>query len=110
LPTLYFSVLMLAHLLDHFMFSSSRLTRKTKSIIFGICAFAIVGSFWWFKGLAFGIDGPINDHKGLLWRKVRESFLDALFTIDVVTSELEHLQLMSCFVMFKSCSRTNRCL
>ena len=32
--------------------------------------FTIVGTFWWFKGVAFGIDGPINDHWGLKWRSV----------------------------------------
>ncbi|KAF8227100.1 glycosyltransferase family 39 protein [Tricholoma matsutake] len=69
LPTLYFSVLMLAHLLDHFIFSSKRYTRRTKAIYFGICAFSIVGTFWWFKGVAFGIEGPIREHTGLLWRK-----------------------------------------
>jgi len=69
LPTLYFSVLMAAHLLDHFIFSSRRLKTKTKWIVFGICSSAIVGTFWLFKGLAFGMDGPIADHKGLLWRK-----------------------------------------
>ncbi|KAG9226494.1 hypothetical protein CCMSSC00406_0005839 [Pleurotus cornucopiae] len=69
LPTLYFAVLMLAHLLDHFIFSSRRLTQKTKWISFGVCFFLIFGCFWWFKGLAFGIDGPIGDHKGLGWRK-----------------------------------------
>jgi dolichyl-phosphate-mannose-protein mannosyltransferase len=70
LPTLYFSVLMLAHLLDHFIFSSRRYTPDTKAIWFGICAFSIVGTFWWFKGMAFGIDGPIAEHTGLLWRNV----------------------------------------
>ncbi|RDB23014.1 Dolichyl-phosphate-mannose--protein mannosyltransferase 2 [Hypsizygus marmoreus] len=69
LPTLYFSVLMLAHLLDHFIFSSRRFTDKTKSIVFGVCALSIIGTFWWFKGLAFGIEGPINEHWGLRWRK-----------------------------------------
>ncbi|KAF8889886.1 glycosyltransferase family 39 protein [Infundibulicybe gibba] len=69
LPTLYFSVLMFAHLLDHFVFSSRRLTIKTKWIVFGVFATAIFGTFWWFKGLAFGIDGPINEHKGLRWRE-----------------------------------------
>lgn len=61
---------MLAHLLDHFIFSSKRYTRRTKAIYFGICAFSIVGTFWWFKGVAFGIEGPIREHTGLLWRKV----------------------------------------
>jgi len=64
---------MAAHLLDHFVFSSRRLQQNTKAVIFGIIAFMIVANFWWFKGLAFGIDGPIADHWGLLWRDV--SFL-----------------------------------
>ncbi|OSD08401.1 glycosyltransferase family 39 protein [Trametes coccinea BRFM310] len=68
LPTLYFSVLMFAHLLDHFVFSARRLSTRTKQIVFGICVVAIVGTFWWFRGVAWGIDGPINDHWGLKWR------------------------------------------
>ena len=82
LPTLYFSVLMLGHLLDHFIFSSQRYTTKTKAICFGVCAFLIVGTFWWFRGMAFGIEGPISKHKGLLWRKV--SFI--LFFISVMAA------------------------
>ncbi|PFH46089.1 glycosyltransferase family 39 protein [Amanita thiersii Skay4041] len=69
LPTLYFSVLMFAHVLDHVVFSSRRFTEKTKWIAFGIIAGLIVCTFWWFRGVAFGIDGPVNDHWGLLWRK-----------------------------------------
>ncbi|KIL67087.1 glycosyltransferase family 39 protein [Amanita muscaria Koide BX008] len=69
LPTLYFAVLMFAHLLDHFVFSSKRLSTKTKTIVFGIVTGTIVLTFWWFKGLAFGIEGPINDYWGLQWRK-----------------------------------------
>ncbi|KAJ7284717.1 glycosyltransferase family 39 protein [Mycena rebaudengoi] len=69
LPTLYFAVLMTAHLLDHFIFSARRLTLRTKWIAFGICAGSVLFCFWWFKAVAFGIDGPITEHKGLLWRK-----------------------------------------
>ncbi|KAF8624120.1 hypothetical protein AX15_006029 [Amanita polypyramis BW_CC] len=69
LPTLYFSVLMFGHLLDHFIFSSRRLSMRTKWIAFGTMAGAIVLTFWWFRGLVFGIDGPINNHWGLLWRE-----------------------------------------
>ncbi|KAF9448288.1 glycosyltransferase family 39 protein [Macrolepiota fuliginosa MF-IS2] len=71
LPTLYFSVLMLAHVLDHFVFSARRLSDRTKAITFGVIAFVIVANFWWFRGVAFGIDGPINQHRGLKWREVR---------------------------------------
>ncbi|TCD70275.1 Protein O-mannosyltransferase 2 [Steccherinum ochraceum] len=69
LPTLYFAVLMFAHMIDHFIFSSRRLNERTKWIAFGVITGLLVASFWWFKGVAFGIDGPINDHWGLHWRK-----------------------------------------
>ena len=70
LPTLYFAVLMLAHVLDHFIFSSRLLTTKVKNIFFGVFAFLLLFSFWWFKGVAFGIEGPIAEYKGLQWRRV----------------------------------------
>lgn len=70
LPTLYFSILMLAHLIDHFVFTTKRLSEKTKWIVFGVLSFSIVACFWWFKGFAFGMDGPIEEHWGLRWRKV----------------------------------------
>jgi len=69
LPTLYFAVLMAAHMFDHFVFTARRLSERTKSIVFAAVAFAIVANFWWFRGVAWGIDGPINDHWGLEWRK-----------------------------------------
>ncbi|KAH8798445.1 glycosyltransferase family 39 protein [Flagelloscypha sp. PMI_526] len=69
LPTLYFSVLMFAHIFDHFVFSSPRFSQQTKAIVFGVLAFAIVSVFWWFSGLAFGVEGPIKDEWGLGWRR-----------------------------------------
>jgi len=60
---------MFAHILDHFIFSA-RWKDSTKRVAFGICAFLLVGNFWWFRGMAWGIDGPINEHWGLAWRKV----------------------------------------
>ncbi|EIW84678.1 glycosyltransferase family 39 protein [Coniophora puteana RWD-64-598 SS2] len=69
LPTLYFAVLMFGHVFDHFFFSSRRLSTKTKRIVFGVVTFLIVANFWWFRGLAWGMEGPINDHWGLQWRK-----------------------------------------
>ncbi|KIY49058.1 glycosyltransferase family 39 protein [Fistulina hepatica ATCC 64428] len=70
LPTLYFSVLMLGHMLDHFVFSSRRFSQQTKRIVFMVCAMSIIWCFWWFKDMAFGMDGAIREHKGLAWRKV----------------------------------------
>jgi len=68
LPTLYFAVLTSAHVLDHFVFTTRRLSERTKWIVFAVVVTAIVGTFWWFRGVAFGIDGPINDHWGIKWR------------------------------------------
>ena len=65
---------MLSHVLDHFIFSSRRYTKKTKNIVFGVLVFIVVFNFWWFKGLVFGIQGPIGDYKGLQWRKVCDFF------------------------------------
>lgn len=62
---------MLAHLLDHFVFTARRLSVRTKRIVFGVSVFTILACFWWFKGVSFGIDGPINEHWGLKWRSVR---------------------------------------
>jgi dolichyl-phosphate-mannose--protein O-mannosyl transferase len=56
-------VLMLSHVLGHFIFSSKRYTTKTKAIIFGVLSSILLFTFWWFKGAAFGISGPIADHK-----------------------------------------------
>ncbi|KIY70267.1 glycosyltransferase family 39 protein [Cylindrobasidium torrendii FP15055 ss-10] len=69
LPTLYFAVIMFSHMLDHFVFSSKRLTTKTKWISFGVLSSAIFLNFWWFRGMAFGMEGPIGNHTGLAWRK-----------------------------------------
>jgi hypothetical protein len=86
---------MLAHMLDHFVFSSRQLSHRTKLISFGVCVFVIVSTFWWFKGVAFGIDGPITEHTGLLWRKVSRPLRLGRFDFaDVVDAELEYLQPM----------------
>src|SRR6266576_619022 len=74
LPTLYFAVLMFGHLLDHFIFSSRRISTNTKWIAFGTIAGAIVLTFLWLSGMAFGLAGPVSQHWGLQWRKVRRPF------------------------------------
>jgi hypothetical protein len=71
---------MAAHMLDHFVFTARRLSERTKSIVFAVVAFAIVANFWWFRGVAWGIDGPISEHWGLGWRKVSCRFLFSFFS------------------------------
>ncbi|WRT64632.1 uncharacterized protein IL334_001565 [Kwoniella shivajii] len=68
LPTLYFAVLMAGHVLDLMIFSSIRRSQFKKGIWFALWAGSVVLSFWWFKDLALGIYGPVNDHWGWMWR------------------------------------------
>lgn len=60
---------MVGHLFNHFVFAA-RISEKTKWIVFAAAVSVIVGVFWWFRGIAFGITGPIGDYWGLGWRKV----------------------------------------
>ena len=70
LPTLWFAVLMIGHMLDTFVFQSSKRSNRAKWIWFGVFAGSVFLCFMWFRGVAFGITGPIKDHRGLRWRKV----------------------------------------
>ncbi|KAB5595729.1 Dolichyl-phosphate-mannose-protein mannosyltransferase [Ceratobasidium theobromae] len=68
LPALWFSIIMVGHLFNHFVFTA-RISEQTKWIVFVSAVSLIVGVFWWFRGIAFGIAGPIGDYWGLAWRK-----------------------------------------
>jgi dolichyl-phosphate-mannose-protein mannosyltransferase len=70
LPTLWFSVLMTGVLLDHFFFKSKKFTKKTKIGIFTIVATLIIGTGWYFRMCAWGIEGPAKELSGRKWREV----------------------------------------
>jgi dolichyl-phosphate-mannose-protein mannosyltransferase len=69
LPTLWFAVLMAGHVLETFFFGSPKRSFRAKLVWFAIWTGAVVLSFWWFKDLALGIYGPVNEHKGWRWRR-----------------------------------------
>ncbi|EST08282.1 Glycosyl transferase, family 39 [Kalmanozyma brasiliensis GHG001] len=81
LPILYFAVLMLVHLMDHFLWRPTTamyyfgakqrkpLTEAVKNAAFVVSVVAVAGAFWWFKDNSYGFRGDINKHKGLKWRK-----------------------------------------
>ncbi|KAF8321170.1 glycosyltransferase family 39 protein [Clavulina sp. PMI_390] len=70
LPTLWFAVLMTGHVLDQLVFADRRKFKEvTKNVVFGLCAFAVVGTFWWFRKISFGIEGPVGEQKGWQWRR-----------------------------------------
>jgi hypothetical protein len=61
---------MFGHIVDHFVLTSRILSERTKWITYGVLMLSIVANFWWFRGMALGIDGPIKDYWGVHWRKV----------------------------------------
>ena len=71
---------MLGHLFNHFVFAA-RISERTKWSVFTITVSLVVGVFWWFRGIAWGIDGPIGDYWGLKWRKVRLASFPLLFLL-----------------------------
>lgn len=68
LPTLWFAVLMAGHVLDLWFFANPRFSQRTQLICFIVWTGAVVLNFWWFKDLALGIRGNVNDHHGWQWR------------------------------------------
>ena len=81
LPILYFAVIMLAHLLDHFLWRPTTamyylggrqrkpLPEGLKNLAFLLSVLAVTSSFWWFRNNSYGFHGDIKRHKGLKWRK-----------------------------------------
>lgn len=57
LPTLWFSIIMVGLMLDHFFFKSRRLTPRAKRVVFALVVGAVVGTFWLFRACAWGIEG-----------------------------------------------------
>jgi dolichyl-phosphate-mannose-protein mannosyltransferase len=56
--------------LDHLFFGNPRDNRPQSRRLawFVVWTLAVVVNFWWFKDLALGVHGNINDHKGWKWR------------------------------------------
>ncbi|KAI7907111.1 Dolichyl-phosphate-mannose-protein mannosyltransferase-domain-containing protein [Cokeromyces recurvatus] len=65
-PALYFSILMVPFLMDHFTRNSPKLVQ---SIIFGVVYIAVIATFIHFAPISFGLTGPITDYKSLQWRE-----------------------------------------
>lgn len=59
---------MAGHMLELLVFSSTKRSKFAKNIWFIVLTGLVVGNFWWFKDLALGIYGPVNDHPGWMWR------------------------------------------
>ena len=59
---------MAGHVLDHFFFSPVRRGRLSKIFWFTFWTGPVLVSFWWFKDLALGVSGPVNDQWGWKWR------------------------------------------
>ena len=65
-PALYFSILMVPFLLDHFTTHS---TAKRRQIVFTIAFTLIILTFIYFSPIAFGMRGPADSYSGRQWLK-----------------------------------------
>ncbi|KAG9301385.1 hypothetical protein G9A89_018057 [Geosiphon pyriformis] len=54
-PALYFSILLVGFIFDHF---TSAFNRNTRNAIFGFAYVLVIVVFWYFKDIAFGMDYP----------------------------------------------------
>ncbi|KAG2219943.1 hypothetical protein INT45_010457 [Circinella minor] len=65
-PALYFSILMVPFLLDHFTTHS---TPKRRKIVFTIAFTLVILTFIYFSPIAFGMTGPADSYRGRQWFK-----------------------------------------
>jgi dolichyl-phosphate-mannose-protein mannosyltransferase len=65
-PALYFSILMVPFLMDHFTQNASQ---RVQWMVFIPVYVAVIGTFIHFAPISFGLEGPITDYTSLQWRK-----------------------------------------
>ncbi|KAG0140808.1 hypothetical protein CROQUDRAFT_674442 [Cronartium quercuum f. sp. fusiforme G11] len=78
LPTLWFGIITSGLILDHFVFRNPSIAPARRRAFFGGLACAIVGTGWWFRACAWGIDGPVSAYTGRQWRKSWNLYEDHL--------------------------------
>ena len=67
LPALYFAILVLGLVLDHTLMRRN-IPERFKWFVFAVLAINTVVTFYHFRGVVFGMTGPIAQHKHLRWR------------------------------------------
>ncbi|KAI9488653.1 glycosyltransferase family 39 protein [Zychaea mexicana] len=65
-PALYFSILMVPFLMDHF---TQRATPRRRQMVFTIAFTAVILTFVYFSPFAFGMRGPASEYSGRQWFK-----------------------------------------
>ncbi|KAI9312190.1 Dolichyl-phosphate-mannose-protein mannosyltransferase-domain-containing protein [Dichotomocladium elegans] len=63
-PALYFSILMVPFLLDHF---TAHHSSKQRAIVFGVALTAVGAAFVFFSPIAFGMTGPVENYASRMW-------------------------------------------
>ncbi|KAI7868703.1 Dolichyl-phosphate-mannose-protein mannosyltransferase-domain-containing protein [Spinellus fusiger] len=63
-PALYFTVLMVPFVMDHF---TRRYSHQTQWIVFSVLCSLLLAVFIYFAPITFGMAGPIADYKGRQW-------------------------------------------
>ncbi|ODV74499.1 dolichyl-phosphate-mannose-protein mannosyltransferase PMT2 [Cyberlindnera jadinii NRRL Y-1542] len=73
LPALYFAMIVLVFLLEHFTrpLREGKTTKKTIIYwsIYIVWYIVVIGTFWYFRHISFGLEGPSRDYEYLNWLK-----------------------------------------
>lgn len=98
LPCLIFAVLCLGFMIDHFVFRSKYLSERAKTAFFIGAASAVVGVWYLYRHIAWGIEGNVNEVSArweLTNRQMRRLTRAGHRTVPLLEmeEELEHLQL-----------------
>ena len=73
LPCLIFAMLTLGFMLDHFIFGNRKLKPRTKAAAFTACASIVVGVWWWYRRIAWGIEGNVNEVSGTKCEQIAQT-------------------------------------
>ncbi|KAI8141008.1 Dolichyl-phosphate-mannose-protein mannosyltransferase-domain-containing protein [Fennellomyces sp. T-0311] len=65
-PALYFSILMVPFLLDHY---TAGLSDRARWAVFGTVYAVVILTFIYFAPVAYGMEGPISNYRGRRWLK-----------------------------------------
>jgi dolichyl-phosphate-mannose-protein mannosyltransferase len=65
-PALYFGILLVPFLVDHF---TAKLNKRTQLLIWSAIYISVIGVFLHFAPLAYGMVGPASNYSSRQWRK-----------------------------------------
>ena len=69
LPALYFALIIFCYCIDTLLslLPKTGTGRAIKTLLYVFFGAGTIGCFWWFRGMSFGMEGPLKDYNYLEW-------------------------------------------